>query len=278
MPNANPAGVNQPLDQAPRTAYRAHIIGADASLFTDIPVAASPGADTLIVSGPAAGGVRQVSTVFEPLSVFINGAGLELDSIAFVLKKVGGGESIITTDTTITDGDSFLLTGLPLFLKDDVIGVFLRIIDAGGAVPGVSGYASWQDVRNVDQQNTEMPDAAGTRIEVLSGPGVGNTRQVTAEGVFPVPVWCHNYDDVSHNVSMFLSNGLVDIPVGDGSAAVVVAAGTSALLVIFSVGLTPGWSLKAEMTANVSTQTPVISVAYTDTNQAPVLPDQASAF
>lgn len=277
MPNQNLAGSNQPLDQHPRTVERGHVLGADASLFTDIPVAATPGADTLIIPGPPAGGVRRVSTVLAPLSSFINDSGLELDSIAFVLKKVGGGESILATDTTIADGDGFILTGLPLFLKDDVIGIFLRIIDAGGAVAGVSGYATWEDVRNVDQQNTEMPNVAGTRIEVLSGPGDGNTRQVTG-GLFPVPVWCHNYDDVAHNVSMFLSDGSVDIPVGDGSAAVTVAAGASVNLVIFNVALTPGWSLKAEMTTNVSTRAPVISASYTDTNQAPVLPEQGGAF
>ncbi len=285
MPNDNLSGVNQPLNQHPKNSFRHQILGADGLFFASGDITGAAAAfDTLFVPPPPVGVIRRVGSPFSATGGIVNGLinnrnGGALDpGISYVLKR-STGEAVITAVAAVPDDDAAALTTSPFYMTENDLGIYLRINNATTAAPvtDVEGYSFWEDVRNVQRQDTVMNVAADTLIEILSGPAEGNVRQMwIGDAVPPTPSFFLNLDPaVPQDVTVYISDGTNDIPL---LAPITVAPEVAFPLVGLPISLLPGWSLKASMDADVGTIAPVMTAAYTDTNYGPVRPDQGGAY
>lgn len=279
MPNENPSGPNQPLNQHPRPAAEHLVLGKDSLLVTPLP---QGGVDTLVVPPPPEGVVREVycdyGSTQQPmqLNALLFGNTLATPPAMDLIYKDGNGNEIaIGTATFNTDLRQFRRlnpgNNVGFVLTPDDLGLFARVTENSD---GVFAFISeWQDVRGVQRQDTVLTTAYQQITPVVPEgntviPALGTTNQ----GVAPLFLF-HNYDPAN--------NADVTLRVTIGGQSVewlqTLGMGESGEMQFQVPNLPPDAKVEAKLDALLAEDV-VLSFAYGLTNQSPVRQDQGGAF
>lgn len=269
MPNQNPAGANQPLNQHPIPLHQIYHVAADSKMVTGLTVASG---DVQLVAPPPVGGVRFCPTEAFGL-VRVDGSGTDSATLQLVYKD-GGGREIVMDETTVTPGSlNELDVEVPYLLPSDE-GIFIRVTDdSDGEVKAV---AHWRDVRGVSRFDTVL-SPSWQRIHDLAPNGnVRFTLTPSFEGEDPTAARILNYDDKSHTINLRLTDGSETINLGSEGP---VSAGELASFDALFLPTPPGWYYEAQLEEAVGGgPAPRLLLPMGLTNQGPARQDQGGAY
>lgn len=280
MPNQNPAGANQPLNQHPLPINKRYTLGMDARIVTNL----VEDMQYEVIPVPPKGVVREISAI--ATQSLYNGEGnADIDEASIYLKDKSGRLWFLSglTGGALSAGDASDFSGSwPLFLlgEDDFFeGAFLVL--SGGAGPGViSAQAHWADVRNVIRKITEL-STSNQRISPeipVGNVGVTPGNDQVPQTALPI----YNFDNIDHNVVFELFNGSVSTVVGTTTVALSPEPGVRASFTspdLATVVVPHGWELRARLLESLSDGGPVFAPQHLVlTNYAPVRQDQGGAY
>lgn len=277
MPNQNPAGINQPLDQRPIPSAEKFIVGADQLLITDV----QDSTDVVVVTIPSDPSVvREVGGIG-----LVNVAGTTGNvTVNLVYQDPSGNEAIIATGTLSLAAESrlTLTPEAPFFLTSEDTGLVIRTTNS--EADAVEGISQWTDIRGVERNVVTLVSA--TAVGLLPAIAEGRALRVVpgtaAQQEGELSSWLLNFDSLTHatlTASVKNSGGTsVRIPLAGGLS---VAAGVGGQ--IFEPSLktghhTTGGNINVTDASTFGTGAPVIMTAFVRTNLGEVAPEQASAF
>jgi hypothetical protein len=273
MPNSNPSGANQPLNQHPRWVNGLHELAQDAQLLPG-PLTALSG-DVLLIGPPVTGGVRRLVDPAD-ITLFLSASGGAGSTDVAIVYKDGSGNEIVLASRNLADSaaGATARVQVDIFLVPSDLGIFLRVT-ASTAVGLLSALAKWADVRGVSRQDTVLTTSWQT---VAPAAPVGSIV-VPAPGFTGEPVGdIYNYDGILHAVSFRFTDGVNVIEPAALAVPVAVGGRFNELGLIQSFyPLPPGASLQAQLAA--APGAPVVaSLPVILTNQGPVRQDQGGAY
>ncbi len=271
MPNQNPSGPNQPLNQHPVPQEEIYGLAKDAKIYPDLDAASG---DVLIVPPPVAGGRRKVSGC---ISAGVTGTGTVSATVALVYKNKNGNEAILSTVTPagLTGPEDFEVS---MFLVPEDEGLFLRVTtDAPGEK--VFAFAQWDDVRNIERADTPLTDS----FQNVNPPTpLGNTAFsprifIPDEEEFEALVHIYNFDTDPHDFEIEATDGTTTL--GPITLASGVPAGEGVRTPLPCTYLPPGFFFRARVSAGaIETKAPVFSLPLSLINQGPARQEQGGAY
>jgi hypothetical protein len=282
MPNQNPSGANQPLNQHPLPANRRYQLGMDARIIDAVVAATS----YEVVPTPPEGVVRDLGLGLQEFTVG-EGALDATDCEFYFVDSQGREVQLVTSAAEAADSvfpgiAGTLLGGAPLFLMPEDGGIFFRFA-AGGTGGGNNVLQSaWADTRNVYRQVTQLstsPQAilpATPEGNVLFTPNFDQVPS-TADliGV--------NFDGAPVDILFELYDGIntvrlgppVTVPLAPTPGALGAAlAGVPAT----SIVQPPGWEVRATIVSAAPAEAVEVYAYYCFANQGPVRQDQGGAY
>ncbi|MFB3094408.1 MAG: hypothetical protein ACE10O_00945 [Candidatus Acidiferrales bacterium] len=281
MPNANPAGTNQPLDQHPLPYRGRHVLGIDGIILPNLERAI----DFLIVAPPLANGVREIASSTAGAGVVVNNnSGANITAVGLVYKDGNGNEATLASVATVVDGASAQLAPpASFFLMPSDLGLFVRFT-AGADVTDntVTAYAQWADVRGVERQVSTLVQNTAVALLPTSIP-YGQALQLAQSDDEDILASCFllNYDTVAHGASIAftISDGTNTVPLLESLGAVATLIGDT----VFGFNDPSGHhgrgrNIFANDSVAATTTAPVIMTAFIRTNHGPVGIDQGGAF
>lgn len=279
MPNANPTGINQPLDQHPLPSLRRKILGIDGLILPSM----QRGLDILVVPPPSAGGVREVGGEIVPV-VVVNESGANITAVALVYKDAAGNEATLALDATVMDGTAAQLA-LPaaFFLMPDDQGLFVRFLRGAGdpADNTVTAYSQWADVRGVERRVVSL--ITGAQVSLLPAIPQGQALEVALTPDEEVLASCYllNYDTIAHgdDIVFTITDGVNEVPLLESLSDLATLIGGPVFGFNDPSGHhSIGWNILAEDSAVQTTTAAVIMTAFIRTNHGPVAVEQGGAF
>jgi len=272
MPNNNPAGVNQPLNQHPLPSNKGYALAGDGAMASNIAIASG---DILLVPPPSAGGRRQVS--FTGVVAYLsNTAGIATLNADLIYKDANGDEVLVgQASVALAAAGSDVASLGPsvggLILMPEDQGLFARVTaDPASGVAAVS--ANWLDVRNVERYDVNLTTVYQT---LFANNDYGICRFFSgwdqeADG-FPVVL---NKDTAAVVIDIRLTDGTttIDLP------PISTPAGEIDQPLGVPVVLPPGWTIEARLQAALTANPCTIVCAVSKTNQAPARQNQGGAY
>jgi hypothetical protein len=278
MPNNNPSGANQPLNQHPLPLNYRYALGMDGRILENL-VAATP---YLLVEPGDAGVVREISP-FGRFALHVGVGAADVTNIRFYLRDAQGLEYPIGTFAgPVAAGatQSFTWSRPYFLLGQEFTGAYVSF--TGGAGGNIQLFGSWSDVRHVDAQR--VLSLSQNPQNIYPDVPIGNAGWMPGNDQSPgAPLPTFNFDDIPHNVLYQLYDGqnLFDVETVTVGAAVV--AGVQAAYAqgtdIASIPIPYGWELRATLQEALNGAGPVRTIQdATFTNQGPVRQDQGGAY
>ena len=270
MPNQNPSGPNQPLNQHPTPYADIYVLARDQALFTGLNQASG---DVLVIPPPVEGGRRWVDTY--SLIATTVGAGTDTADVEVVYKDGNGNEIVVNAVSVPAAGSQPIAPDVFILVPEDQ-GIFLRVT-ADPPAGSVSAAAKWRDVRNVDRVDVELT----TVFQTLFGPAdVGNILfcPKVGEEVEGGHAWYLNYDPaLAPNVELRLTDG-TNVFLFGATPSPADTATLVAQLAEFVQSSPELWVQARIDDATGQTEPVVVSVAISKTNQGPAREDQGGAY
>jgi hypothetical protein len=291
VPNTNPSGANQPLNQHPLPSYQRYVLSRDAQFVKGLTESPANGSvNAVVVPAPSDSRVRReilpgsIGITVEAGSADVTGALLmHIDSSgkrALLATLAGGpfsaGESAIFFPFGAGPLD------FPFHLLQGDGGIAVAVLSAGAA--SVSVYAQWQDVRNVERVNVTLQENVPATL--FTAPE-GNARILAPSSAIVPPgqgIVGFNWDDTIADVIFELYDGSDSVQVGSVALGATLTPGIGGLStvgapVLPSITIPAGWELRATMTSTPNNTGPVELYASASlTNLGEAREDQGGAY
>lgn len=267
MPNANPSGVNQPLNGHPLPGIGRYTLGGDSLLVPSLAV----DTEVLLIAPPPAGAIREVGPdSLACIAVVMVGGAVAADA-ELVYKDGTGREIVIGTAAVGVDSAVPIGPSSVFYMTSDDEGVFIRFANGDGAV---SVSASWSDVRNVERFDVALT----TSYQALNpAPAQGEAKALTTPLLAP-PLALFNYDSIPHVLELEITDGVNTNFLTPDPATSTIPAGESFPLGTICLLIPHGWELRGRLGEAIVDDTVVSSIPWSSTNQGPVRQDQGGAY
>lgn len=261
MPNQNLSGPNQPLNQHPVPRNGRYHLSQDAMLLTGITESPADGSNAfLAVPPPPAGVRREIGTASVAVTVLPGSADLTAVSLLFV---DGSGKRALLGNVAgvAAPGDTvrlFVQNGTPFHLLEGDGGIYVTVSSAGAAL--VSGYAQWQDVRNIERVSVVLEENVPVTLFEAS---VGNAVFLASLGeAEDQEAIVFNWDDAGATVLFEMTDGFDTVAIGSVVVAATLTPGvnglsSSAAVDLPRVTIPTGWALRATMTSTPNGNGPI---------------------
>ncbi len=280
MPNANPTGVNQPLDQHPLPYRARHVLGIDGIILPSLQRAL----DFLIVAPPLATGVREIASNTAGAGVVVNNnSAANITAVGLVFKDSAGNEALLANVATVVPGASAQLAPpASFFLMPGDQGLFVRFTAAGDVADNtVTAYAQWADVRGVERRVATL--VQNTAVGLLPAIPNGQALQVAQSDDEDVLASCFllNFDTVAHgaNIAFTIGDGTNTVPLLESLGDLATLIGGPVFGFNDPSGHhSVGGNIFANDSVAATTTAPVIMTAFIRTNHGPVGVDQGGAY
>ena len=269
-----------PFKQHPLPGLLSQVLGGGSTLVKD-----GLNADYLLVPPPLSTDVdTNGGAVVRSLGGSVplrnsGGVNIVANDVQIVYVAEGGREVVLaaTGAGPLVPGASTTLT--PAFnpiLKPTDLGVFLRVSNTSE----VDAFAIYNDSRRGFRYAADI-----TALDPATNVVITNDSDfdMLIAGPLAPGFGIANFDDISHEFHIYLTDGTDTIELTNTAVPVTIAAGACLYLPLAGTGfppaLPPGWSISASLdTDAVSTIAPRIHFGYAKTNAATVRDDQAGAY